>query len=94
MMRFRNKKKAIQRLYIGGILLLFIAFVLIVKNVFTVGFIFIFIGILMMIPNYWIFYIKESESNERWTLYWFVQFLALPLTLIICIIFFINKLFN
>jgi membrane-bound ClpP family serine protease len=93
-MHFKNKwkiEKLVQILYICGVVLLFIAFVLITKNNFTVGFICIFIAVLMMIPNSWKFIIKEIKSNERWTIYWFGKFLALFLALVVCIVFFIHR---
>jgi predicted ABC-type exoprotein transport system permease subunit len=97
-MRLKTEKqkrlKFVKWLYLSGILFLILAALFLMGNYIITGFIFIFIGTLIMIPDYWLFFLKQRNKNERWSLYWFSKFLALPLILIGCIIFFIHNLLN
>jgi hypothetical protein len=97
-MYFRTKKekklKIIKWLYLFGILLLVTSVLLVLQDYIVVGFIFLFISSLLMMPDYWVFFLKKNNADDRWSLYWFFKFLALLLALIVCIVFFIHKLLN
>jgi hypothetical protein len=80
-------KKTLKCLYKVGIAFLFIAFLFITKNNVMVGFIFIICGLVLMIPDYYLF-CKETKMAATYRL-WF-GFFCLVFLAVICIIFFIR----
>jgi hypothetical protein len=52
----------------------------------------LFIGILLTIPDYWFFFIHQRQDNKKMADYWFVNFLALPLIVVLLIVYFIIRL--
>ena len=60
----------------------------------NVGSVFLFIGILLSIPDYWLFFINKKRNDERLADYWFANFLALPLALVLLIIYFFIRLLS
>jgi hypothetical protein len=52
----------------------------------------LFIGILLMIPDTWLFVIDLNRKNKKLADYMFVQFLRLPLVAVLLIVYFIVRL--
>ncbi len=46
----------------------------------------VILGALFIIPDYWLFFLKQKEKGKGWDSYWFVQFsgLIIMLVLLIC----------
>jgi len=62
------------------------------EKYFIISFILLFLGIILIIPDAYIFYIKSKHKNEGLSGYWFVKFLTLPFILLILVIFFLVRL--
>jgi len=79
----RNKYKILN---IIGILLILGSFLLIRKAPILLLFISILLGLILMIPDYWLFYKDTKSKKENMDLYWFIKFLSIPLVIILMII--------
>jgi hypothetical protein len=58
---------------------------------YDIGFFCLFISILLMGPFFLNFCWQQSKNNQKWSIYWFVKFITLPLVMIICIVFIIYR---
>jgi amino acid transporter len=94
------RKKSIKIKILNGIGFFFIvsSFFLILlsrKNeiYLDVGSVFLFIGIILSIPDYWIFLKDQKRRKDEFAIYWFVNFLTLPLMLVLLMIYFFLRLF-
>jgi hypothetical protein len=77
-----------------GFILVPIDFILLKEGKETLLFIFFFVESLMIIPNYWKGVIEKFRADDEWAVYWVVQFLAFPIVVMWCIIFFIEKIIH
>jgi len=80
----RNNKYKI--LNIIGILLIIGSFILIRIVPILLLFISIILGLILMIPDYWIFYKDIRSKKEDMDLYWYIKFLTIPMIIIIMVI--------
>jgi hypothetical protein len=79
----RNKYKILN---IIGILLILGSIILIRTVPILLLFISIIIGLILMIPDYWIFYKDIKNKKDDMDLYWYIKFLTLPMIIIIMVI--------
>jgi len=79
----RNKYKILN---VVGLLLILGSFLFIKTAPILLLFISIIIGLILMIPDYWIFYKEIKSKREDMDLYWFIKLLILPLVIIILVI--------
>ncbi|MCL2130054.1 MAG: hypothetical protein FWH35_06865 [Treponema sp.] len=56
-----------------------------------IGFIGLFIGVLLIIPYSWKLF-RNNSGVESSSIFWFIRFLALPLLLIVCFIYFLKRI--
>jgi len=80
-----------------GLFLIHIAVLLIIlsrknEGYLDVGSIFLFIGIILIIPDYWVFYVEQKGRREEMDIYWFTKFLTLPLVLLLLVIYFFVRI--
>jgi len=83
---FKKGRNIYKILNIIGILLILGSFLLIRKAPILLLFILIIIGLILMIPDYWIFYKDTKSKREDMNLYWFIKFLTIPFFIIIMVI--------
>lgn len=87
------KKNIIKILYFCGILFLLISLVFIIIDKIIIGVVFLFVSVLLLIPNFWNTYKHETERDkERWAGYRLLKFFGLIMVLVICVIFFVIKI--
>ena len=92
-----KKSFVIKLLNIVGIFFLIIAGFFILSHrrhemFLDIGSILLFISIILMIPDAWIFIRDKRHLETEMDSYWFTKFLILPLVLVFCIIYFIKRL--
>jgi hypothetical protein len=64
------------------------------KSYLDIGNIFLFIGIILSAPDYFLFVIDQKRKNTGLALYWLSKFLALPLVLVLLIVYFLIRLLS
>jgi hypothetical protein len=73
-----------------GFVSVLISVILIICNVTFYGFVLMFIGTLITIPDTIIFLLERWRNDETIGAYWISKFLAIPIVLLICLVYFIN----
>lgn len=73
-----------------GFVFVLISVILIICNVAFYGFVLMFSGALITIPDSIIFLLERWRKDKSMGLYWISKFLAIPIILLICIVYFIN----
>ena len=58
------------------------------ESYLNIGSISLFIGIILSIPDYWIFFTNKKRKGEELDAYWLVKFLTMPIVLVLLIICF------
>ena len=96
----KQKKSLIIKLLniIGAFLSIGATFLIILSRKYDryldIGTVFLFFGIILLIPDSWIF-IRDKRYIERGLdIYWLSKFLALPIVLVLLIVYFFIKLFS
>jgi hypothetical protein len=89
----RRKNHVVKLLNGIGVFLMFSGGFLILlsrKNAsyLDIGCITLFIGIMLLIPDSYLFLIKQLSKGDGMGIYWFVKFLTLPLVLVLLLIYF------
>jgi hypothetical protein len=73
-----------------GFVFVLIGVILIICEVIFYGFVLMFIGTLITMPDSIIFLLEHWRNNKGMGAYWFSKFLAIPILLLICLVYFIN----
>jgi hypothetical protein len=73
-----------------GFVSVLISVILIICNVTFYGFVLMFIGALITIPDSIIFLLERWRNDESMGAYWISKFLAIPIILLICLVYFNN----
>jgi hypothetical protein len=100
LLKMQRKKRLFKWLYRIG--LLFIAGAIIIPRIadennelyFDIAFGFLFIGALLMIPDYWYFYAEKKANKEKFAGFWFSRFIVLPMVAILALVYFYVRFFR
>jgi len=82
----KKTRKIYKILNVIGVLFILGSFLLIRTAPILLLFISIITGLILMIPDYWLFYKDIKNKREDTDLYWFIKFLTIPIVMIILII--------
>jgi len=94
-----RKTRIVKLLSVTGVLCIICALFLILLSgeneiYLNSGSVLFFIGILLSIPDYWLFFRAQKQKNNKMAGYWLVKFLALPFMLVLLVVYYFFIFFH